>query len=288
MSQFFTVAASSSGVVFSVTGSNGVTASPTTGNVTVSGINATTSSVGVASFNPAEFTVSVGGQVSLLGSTTAAIQTINSVGPNASGNFNILGTTSQVLITPNAGTNSDTISLIGPYTPTTFATNGILFGNGTSSIGATATGNNGVLITSNAGVPSLLANGTAGQVLTANSGASPSWTTISTAGLGLSWSDTSGSVGALINNGYFITGVTTSTLPAGAGEQDAVAYVVDTATLLTITANSGQKIRIGTTISASGGTAVNTQQGDSIILKYRASSSTWYALGSPVGSWNVT
>jgi hypothetical protein len=285
MSQFFQNASSASGVVDSVTGTNGVTALPTTGAVTVSGVNATTTTPGVASFNPAQFTVAAGA-VSLLGGAGGAIQTINTIGPNASGNFSLLGTPSQVAIT--AGTNQDTISLIGPYTPITFAQNGILFGNAGSSIGATSAVNNGVLITSNTGVPSLLANGTVGQVLTAQTSGPPIWTTISTAGLGLTWSDTSGTVLASINNGYFITAVTTSTLPASPGEQDAVAYIVDTGNLLTITANTGQKIRIGTTISASGGTAVNTQQGDSIILKYRASSATWYALGSPAGGWNVT
>lgn len=60
------IIASGGGTVTSVTGSNGVTASPTTGAVVVSGINATTSSVGVASFNPNDFTVSGAGQVSLI------------------------------------------------------------------------------------------------------------------------------------------------------------------------------------------------------------------------------
>ncbi len=67
MSQIYKSAAGGGGVVTSVTGTNGVIASPTTGAVVVSGVNATTSSVGVASFNPAEFTVTVGGQVSLIG-----------------------------------------------------------------------------------------------------------------------------------------------------------------------------------------------------------------------------
>ena len=54
------------GVVNSVTGTNGVTASPTTGAVVVSGVNATTSTVGVASFNSAQFTVT-SGAVSIIG-----------------------------------------------------------------------------------------------------------------------------------------------------------------------------------------------------------------------------
>jgi len=67
MSQFFVASMNGgSGAVTSVTGTNGLTASPTTGAVVVSGVNATTSTVGVASFNPTQFTVTVGGQVSLI------------------------------------------------------------------------------------------------------------------------------------------------------------------------------------------------------------------------------
>jgi hypothetical protein len=54
------------GAVSSVTGNTGVTASPTTGAVVVSGVLATTSTVGVASFLNTDFAVSGGGQVSLL------------------------------------------------------------------------------------------------------------------------------------------------------------------------------------------------------------------------------
>lgn len=60
MSQIYKSAAFTPGVVDSVTGTNGVTASPTSGNVVVSGVDATTSTVGVASFNPVDFTVTAG------------------------------------------------------------------------------------------------------------------------------------------------------------------------------------------------------------------------------------
>lgn len=68
MSQIYKSAASGGGVVTSVTGTNGVTADPTTGAVVISGVNATTASVGVASFNPLDFSV-IGGAVSLIGTT---------------------------------------------------------------------------------------------------------------------------------------------------------------------------------------------------------------------------
>ena len=58
MSQFFvTSSGGGGGSVNSVTGENGVIAIPTIGSVIVSGVNATTSTVGVASFNPLDFTV---------------------------------------------------------------------------------------------------------------------------------------------------------------------------------------------------------------------------------------
>ncbi len=68
-SNWIQIAGSGGSGVNTVNGTNGVTASPTSGSVVVSGVNATTSSVGVASFNPLDFTVSGGGQVSLIGTT---------------------------------------------------------------------------------------------------------------------------------------------------------------------------------------------------------------------------
>ncbi len=65
-----------SGIVNSVTGTNGVTAFPTTGNVVVSGINATTSTVGVASFNPNNFNV-VSGAVSIKQTFAGSLTTTN-------------------------------------------------------------------------------------------------------------------------------------------------------------------------------------------------------------------
>lgn len=83
-----------SSAVNTVTGTNGVTAAPISGNVVVSGVVATTTTVGVASFNAADFTVSGGGQVSLL--SGPGISTIN--GDTGS----VTGTT--VTIKANVGT----------------------------------------------------------------------------------------------------------------------------------------------------------------------------------------
>lgn len=186
--------------VTSVTGTaNQILASPTTGAVILSLIgpytpatyttngllfgNSTSSIQATAAVNDGVLITSNTGVPSLLANgTTGQVLTATTGSPPswttiASGVSSVTGTANQVLATPTTG--AVVVSLIGPYTPSTYTANGILFGNTTSSIQATAAVNDGVLITSNTGVPSLLANGTTGQVLTATTGSPPSWTTVS-------------------------------------------------------------------------------------------------------------
>ena len=102
------------------------------------------------------------------------------------------------------------------------------------------------------------------------------------------WTDEGGNFNAGSNNGYFCTALLTATLPATPAQGDVVRIVVDTASVVTVTANTGQKIRIGNVISALAGTASSTKQGDSLDLVYRSSSATWYEVGGAQGSWTVT
>jgi len=110
---------------------------------------------------------------------TAKTATVSNTG--ATGTVtSVSGTANQVAVAN--GTTAPVVSLIGPYTPSTYASNGILYGAATSSIAATTSVNNGVLITSSSGVPSLLADGTTGQVLTATTGSPPTWAAPATSG----------------------------------------------------------------------------------------------------------
>lgn len=71
--------------------------------------------------------------------------------------LSVNGTANQILATPTTG--AVVLSLIGPYTPATYTAHGVLIGEGTSSIVATAAG-------------------TAGQILTSGgASADPTWTT---------------------------------------------------------------------------------------------------------------
>jgi len=68
--------------------------------------------------------------------------------PNTSfGVSSVTGTANQILATPAVG--AVVLSLIGPYTPATYTAHGVLIGEGTGSIVATATGSAGQFLVSN-------------------------------------------------------------------------------------------------------------------------------------------
>ena len=100
------------------------------------------------------------------------------------------------------------------------------------------------------------------------------------------WNDVSGAFSPLKNNGYFITGTATGTLPASPVQGDTIKFFVDHASqVLTITAAGTQLIRLGALVSSAGGTAVSTLQGDSVELVYRAANTTWEAVCGFSGIW---
>lgn len=121
---------------------------------------------------------------------------------SAGGVLSVTGTANQILASPTTG--AVVLSLIGPYTPATYTAHGVLIGEGTSSIVATAAGTtgqvltattsadpafaaigtnsgltaHGVLVAEGTGAFAATASGTAGQVLTSGgASADPSWTT---------------------------------------------------------------------------------------------------------------
>jgi len=112
--------------------------------------------------------------------------------------------------------------------------------------------------------------------------------TISLSGGGFTWADTSGAFSPTKNNGYFITGTATGTLPASPSNGDTIKFFVDTTQILTIKATAGKIIRFGSTVSAAAGTAVSTLQGDSVELTYRSTNTCWCAVAGFTGVWNVT
>ena len=103
------------------------------------------------------------------------------------------------------------------------------------------------------------------------------------------WTDKAISFAAASNHGYFVTATSTATLPAAPAQGDTIEFAVDSiAGILTIQANTGQVIRVGTVASASAGICVSNFNGDSIKLVFRASDTTWIAVGDPKGTWSIT
>lgn len=129
--------------------------------------------------------------------------------------------------------------------------------------------------------------GTAGQVLTsAGAAALPAWATVNVGSA--PWTDEAAPFTAADGNGYFVTATAAATLPATPAQGATIYFIVDaTATVLTITANTGQTIRLGTTVSAAAGTAASTAWGDSITLVYRTADTSWIA-SSVIGNWTIS
>jgi hypothetical protein len=111
--------------------------------------------------------------------------------------------------------------------------------------------------------------------------------TISATGAGFSWSDISGAFSPLKENGYFVTGTATGTLPASPAQGDTIKFIVDTTQILTIQATGTQVIRLGAAVSSAAGTIVSANQGDAITLVYRTSDTAWIADSSIGNLWTT-
>jgi hypothetical protein len=146
---------------------------------------------------------------------------------------------------------------------------------------------NGQLLIGGVAAPhNLAATLTAGTGITITNGQNS--ITIASSGSVSTWTDEATNFAAAANNGYFVTATAIGTLPASPSQGNTIAFAVDSVSgILTITANTGQKIRIGTALSASAGTAASNFDGDSVTLVYRASDATWIST-SVIGTWTVT
>lgn len=145
---------------------------------------------------------------------------------------------------------------------------------------------------------------TVGKTITGDSGGALSPTAGNWNIFGLSGSKTSGSGSTLtvksppyvqagasatssLNTGEFVTGAFTRTLPASAGlaDGDLIEYVCTSAAAMVIQAVGAQTIRIGNVVSSAAGTATSSGlAGDSVSLRFNATTGTWFAT-SVIGVW---
>jgi hypothetical protein len=282
-------------VAAGLTAGTGITITPGAGSITIA-TTATASAV-------QELTPDSGGAVTPTGSplniTIHGTNGINTTNGGA-GQLNVNGiqaTTAQIGVTTLA-TNAQAINgtdAVNAVTSAALAAKlgaqtlfGLPIGAGsTAAINWTAAPTNGQLLIGNTGNTPALNTITAGAGIAVSNGAG-SITITALSPSGFPWTDEAASFNASSNNGYFVTAVATATLPPTPSQGDVIRIVSDTASIVTILANGGQKIRLGNVISAAAGTAASTRIGDAMELVYRTADTTWYNFASPVGSWNIT
>lgn len=241
----------------------------------------------------------------------SGVLTVNSLSPVA-GDIIIAGTANQIGI-GNAG-HTVTLSLIGPYTPATYTAHGVLLGEGTSSIVATAAGTNGQVLTGNTGADPAFAAigtnsgltihgvvlaegtgafvatsaGTAGQVLTSNGASSDP--TFQTAGFAnIPWQAVTISGSLAVNNAYLVNAVApiTLTLPVTAA-QFSVFKVQGHTDTFSIGQNGGQSVVFlssTTTPGAGGSITANTAEAGLTILCTVAN--TEFIVTDSIGNFTV-
>lgn len=164
---------------------------------------------------------------------------------------------------------------------------GIVNWDGVATMATTALTQYNTLVGASSNTIASISPGILGQVLTSNgAAANPSYQTLPF--VPATWNDRAISFAAAANTAYFVTAVAIATLPAVPAQGNTIVFTVDgVGSLLTITANAGQTIRLGKIVTAVAGTAVNNFQGDSITLVYRSADSSWIA-SEAIGTWTLT
>lgn len=114
--------------------------------------------------------------------------------------------------------------------------------------------------------------------------ASGNTVTFTTSNIEIVWLDESVTFSATAQHGYFCTGALTANLPATPSQGDTIIIYVDSASVVTIKANTGQTIQLGSTQSSAAGTAISTAEGSTLTLVYRTSDTEWHSI-SAEGSW---
>ncbi len=103
---------------------------------------------------------------------------------------------------------------------------------------------------------------------------------------GFPWTDEAVTFNALAQNGYFCTGVLSVNLPAAPTQGNTIIIYVDSASVVTVQANTGQTIQIGSGQSSVAGTATSTAEGSCLTLVFRSSDSEWHSIADN-GSWTL-
>jgi hypothetical protein len=266
-----------------------------------------TSLNGVSHFNSSQFTVS-NGFVSLAGGGTA-IDSVNvdtstapgtdPVAPDINGQITVTGgqvssgtVGANVIRTNSLSANAYTIEIQQSTTSAVINTglNGVAHFNSDdftvssgfvslsgSGVGQTITGDSGGALSPTAGNWNIL--GLSGSK---TSGSGSSLTIKSPP-----YADQAGSTTVLLNSGSFATNAITLTTPATAALADGdLLEFVATNGVLVIQLAATQMAHLGSASTTAAGTITGSATGDSISLRYQASTNDWWATSS-IGIWTL-
>lgn len=252
--------------------------------------------IGLSNFDSARFTVSATGFVSASGTglgQTITGQSGGALSPTA-GNWNIFGGTVV------AGTSPVTTSGAGSTLTTNVQISQALAAGDATKIGLSNFDSSDFTVSAAGFVQ--LAGGGAGQTITGDTGGAlaptaGNWNILGrsgskTAGSGSTltvnsppFADQGGSTSVTLNTGSFATAAITLTTPVTAGLLDGdLLQFVATNGVLVVQLAATQVAHIGTLSTSVAGTMTGTNTGDSLSLRYQASTNDWWAT-SVIGTW---
>jgi len=122
----------------------------------------------------------------------------------------------------------------------------------------------------------------------ASTSASGNTVTVTVVTDGMPWIDEAVTFNAAVQTGYFCTGTITANLPSSAGLLNGATIIiyVDSASVVTVQANTGQTIQIGSGQCSVAGTASSTAEGSTLTLVFRISDSEWHSISNE-GTWTL-
>lgn len=247
-------------------------------------INTSNNTAWLLTSNPgvwSEFAASVAGAiVSITGDSGGAESA-------SGGNFNLKGTANQIAVTGSA--NTETFSLVGPYTPATYTAHGVLIGEGTSSIVATAAGTNGQVLLGSTGADPAFGTITTSTGVSFTTGAASLAVDVKTGGFAVVDQNT-GSANMAVQTMYVIdngASLVTLTLPATAPQGSMMKVIGSSAGGWRIAQNANQQILLGSnsTTAGTGGSLSSSNKNDCVeLVASVGGASTIWTVSSSTGS----
>lgn len=258
-------------------------------------VNNLTAGPGVSITNgPGTITVGLSGGG--VGVDSIAVQTgISPVNPDANGLITINGAVTAAGTNPirTEGTGANTIAVEVQTSQALAAADATKIGLSNFDSSSFAVAATGFVTLAAAGVGKTITGDTGGAL----SPSSNNWNIVGGPGVTTSGSGSTLTINSVVftdttaatlavDNGYFATAAGAYTLPAAPAQGEQVIIFCDTTGAVAVTANTGQVIRIGSSVSSTAGTLTSTARGDALTLRYRTSGAVWATIAS-MGNWTV-